>query len=351
MDHTCDLLVIGGGMAGLVAGSVASEAGLSTILLRKGQSATAFSSGAIDVIGYLPEATEPFTSPKEGLTAIAGLYPLHPYSILGYGEDIEPENVVSEIIGRTRESISWLKKTLRNTVASLYGDFKRNIFPITILGTTKPTCLVQKTMYSETLHKDEENVLLFAGFIHQSFPIVLLAPGGLVITAAVIGLSARSTSLGELFGLRRLDRKVLYYSITGLVLGIFLGILTRNRFEMTLIPEGFTGIAFVAPLIGATEELLFRGYMQGKLRRGGRAFSILSASAFHTSYKLLVILTLAMPLQFDFFFLIFWTFIGGILFGILRDFSGSSIPPVMAHAAFDIVLYGGMATAPVWVWS
>lgn len=164
MDHTCDLLVIGGGMAGLVAGSVASEAGLSTILLRKGQSATAFSSGAIDVIGYLPEASEPFTSPKEGLTAIAGLYPLHPYSILGYGENIEPENVVSEIIGRTQESISWLKKNLRNTVASLYGDFKRNIFPITILGTTKPTCLVQKTMYSETLHKDEENVLLFAGF-------------------------------------------------------------------------------------------------------------------------------------------------------------------------------------------
>ncbi len=163
MDMDCDLLVIGGGMAGLVAGSVAAEDGLSTILIRKGQSATAYSSGAIDVIGYLPDASEPFTKPKEGLTAIAGLYPLHPYSIIGYSEGIEPDNVVTEIIKRTRSTISWLKKKLKNTVAPLIGDFRSNIFPLTILGTTKPTCLVQKTMYSESLG-DEDSVLLFSGF-------------------------------------------------------------------------------------------------------------------------------------------------------------------------------------------
>ncbi|MHA2352229.1 MAG: FAD-binding protein, partial [Candidatus Thorarchaeota archaeon] len=64
MDIECDLLVIGGGMAGLVAGTVAAEAGLSTILLRRGQSATAYSSGAIDVLGYLPDASEPFSTPE-----------------------------------------------------------------------------------------------------------------------------------------------------------------------------------------------------------------------------------------------------------------------------------------------
>jgi membrane protease YdiL (CAAX protease family) len=91
--------------------------------------------------------------------------------------------------------------------------------------------------------------------------------------------------------------------------------------------------------------------MQGQLRAGGKFFSILCASAFHTSYKLLLILTLAVPLQFDFFFLIFWTFAGGMLFGMLREFSGSTIPALLAHAVFDVVLYGGLATAPVWVWS
>ncbi len=164
MDMDCDLLVIGGGMAGLVAGTVAAETGLSTILLRKGQSATAYSSGAIDVIGYLPDASEPFITPEEGLTAVAGLYPLHPYSIIGYRESINPENVVDEIVKRTHEAITWLKNHLKDSVAPLIGDFESNIFPITILGTTKPTCLVQKTMYSEDLQTREDSVLLFAGF-------------------------------------------------------------------------------------------------------------------------------------------------------------------------------------------
>jgi membrane protease YdiL (CAAX protease family) len=155
----------------------------------------------------------------------------------------------------------------------------------------------------------------------------------------------------EAFGLNRLNRKVLLYILPAILLGLVLGILTRKRFDLTLIPYGFTGVAFVAPLVGATEELVFRGYIQGHLRPIGKVFSIITASTLHTSYKLLVILTLAIPLQFDFFFLIFWTFVGGVLFGILRELSGNTIPPVIAHAVFDIVLYGGLVSAPVWVWS
>jgi glycerol-3-phosphate dehydrogenase subunit B len=164
MDIECDLLVIGGGMAGLVAGTIASDEGISTILLRKGQSATAYSSGAIDVIGYLPEASEPFSSPAEGLTAVAGLYPLHPYSVVGYSEDVESDNVVTEIVGRARSTITWLAKNFKDSITPLKGSFDSNIYPITILGTTKPTCLIQETMYSETLEEREDSVLLFSGF-------------------------------------------------------------------------------------------------------------------------------------------------------------------------------------------
>ena len=194
-------------------------------------------------------------------------------------------------------------------------------------------------------------ILLFAGFIHHPFPHVLIAIAGLALTAAMIVSSTRNTSIRVLFGIGRLNRKILYYTLPALALGILLGILTRRRFELTLVPAGFTGVALLAPLIGAAEELLFRGYFQGQLRNIGRLFSVLCASAFHTCYKLLVILSLAVPLQFDFFFLILWTFIGGILFGILRELSGSSFPPAIAHAAFDVMVYGGMATAPVWVWT
>jgi len=163
MDLECDLLVIGGGMAGFVAGTIASNAGISTVVLRKGQSATAYSSGAIDMIGYLPEVSEPFSSPEEGLTTIAGLYPLHPYSIVGYSEDVEPSRVVAEIVERARGTIAWLKKYLKDTAASLIGSFDYNVHPITVLGTTKPTCLVQETMFSDSLQQNEDNVLLFVG--------------------------------------------------------------------------------------------------------------------------------------------------------------------------------------------
>lgn len=194
-------------------------------------------------------------------------------------------------------------------------------------------------------------ILLFAGFIHHSFPLLFLAIGGLAGTAAVIAYSIRHQTLRKAFGVTPLNRKILLYIIPAIILGLIMGILTRNRFELTLIPAGFTGIAFVAPLIGATEELVFRGYFQGQLRPIGRGFSILTATALHTSYKLLVILSLAAPLQFDFFFLIFWTFVAGLLIGTIRELSGSAVPPVFAHAVFDIVLYGGLASAPLWVWS
>ncbi|MFW9961475.1 MAG: anaerobic glycerol-3-phosphate dehydrogenase subunit GlpB [Candidatus Thorarchaeota archaeon] len=163
MKLESDLLVIGGGMAGLVAGTVAAESGVNTLLLRKGQSATACSSGAIDIIGYLPDATQSFSDPLEGLTAIAGLYPLHPYGVVGYANDVAPEEVVDTIIERVRNSVNWLKEHLEGTMASVVGDFSSNLYPISILGTTKPSCLVQQTMHSDTLYEREDSVLLFAG--------------------------------------------------------------------------------------------------------------------------------------------------------------------------------------------
>lgn len=163
MDLDADLVVIGGGMAGLVAGTVAAEAGLDTVLIRKGQSATAYSSGAIDVIGYLPEASDPFSSPAEGLFALSRLYPLHPYSVIGYDERIEPERIVDIIVERARETIIWFKTHLDGTMAAVTGEFDSNIHPITILGTTKPTCLIQKTMDCGDLEKHEDSVLLFVG--------------------------------------------------------------------------------------------------------------------------------------------------------------------------------------------
>jgi len=194
-------------------------------------------------------------------------------------------------------------------------------------------------------------ILLFAGFIHQAFPLLLIALGGLTLAGAVIAYSIRGQAIAEAFALNRFDRKVLLYSLLAIAIGALLGMLTRNTFDISLFPVRITAVALVAPLVGAAEELVFRGFIQGYLHPIGRVFSVVYASTVHTSYKLLVILSLSIPLQFDFFFLVLWTFVGGLLFGILRELSRSTLPPVIAHAVFDVVLYGGLATAPVWVWS
>jgi membrane protease YdiL (CAAX protease family) len=194
-------------------------------------------------------------------------------------------------------------------------------------------------------------ILLFAGFIHQTFPLLLIAVGGLALAGAAIAYSIRGQAVVEAFALKRVDHKVFLYSLLAIAIGALLGMLTRNTFDISLFPVRITAVALVAPLVGAAEELIFRGYIQGKLQPIGRIFSVVYASAVHTSYKLLVILTLSVPLQFDFFFLVLWTFLGGLLFGILRELSRSTLPPMIAHAVFDVVLYGGLATVPVWVWT
>ena len=194
-------------------------------------------------------------------------------------------------------------------------------------------------------------ILLFAGFIHRTYPLKLLALAGLLVSAAVIAYSLRGQRYSRAFALDRYTRKTLLYSLAGLILGGVLALLTRRSFDLSFFPVRISGVALVAPLVGAAEELIFRGYIQGHVRPVGKIFAIVYASSVHTCYKLLVILSLSLPLQFDFFFLIFWTFIGGLIFGALRELSDSSLPPLLAHALFDVVLYGGMVASPAWVWS
>ena len=194
-------------------------------------------------------------------------------------------------------------------------------------------------------------ILIFAAFIHRPFPLLLLAIAGITLTGAAIAYSIRGQAIAEAFALDHFHRKVLLFCLLAIPIGALLGMLTRNTFDVSLFPVRITFVALVAPMVGAFEELIFRGYIQGHLRPIGRYFSVVYASAVHTSYKLLVILTLSLPLQFDFFFLVCWTFLGGLLFGSLREFSQSTLPAMMAHAVFDVVVYGGLATIPVWVWT
>ena len=145
--------------------------------------------------------------------------------------------------------------------------------------------------------------------------------------------------------------QIAFLVFAAILFGSLLGLVHNFLYDAPLLPSSLTKFALTAPLIGIVEELIFRGYIQGHLRPIGRIFPVVYAATVHTCYKLLVILSLSISLSFDFFFLVFWTFVGGLLFGALRELSGSTVPPVIAHAVFDVVLYGGLVTSPVWVWS
>ncbi len=154
-----DVLVIGGGMAGLAAATIAQQRGAETLLLCKGESATSMSSGAVDVMGYLPRSLEPIESPMEGLLGLASLYPLHPYVLLGTSSESDVFN--AHII---EEPIEWLKKSVDGGEFKLIGSLNQNRFPICVLGSSKPTCLVQDTMDSGSLGENgQADVMLFVG--------------------------------------------------------------------------------------------------------------------------------------------------------------------------------------------
>ncbi|NHJ13879.1 MAG: anaerobic glycerol-3-phosphate dehydrogenase subunit B [Candidatus Thorarchaeota archaeon] len=162
MDLDADVLVIGGGMAGLIAGTVTAQSGLSTVLVRKGQSATEYSSGAIDILGYLPESFIPFSSPIEGLQILPDLYPLHPYSLFAHQEE-DAQKKAERVVSLVGASVEWLTEALAGSIAPIRGSLDSNLFPLTILGTSKPTCLLQETMWYGNLLQEDDSVLLFAG--------------------------------------------------------------------------------------------------------------------------------------------------------------------------------------------
>lgn len=195
-------------------------------------------------------------------------------------------------------------------------------------------------------------ILLFAWFIHGNTVQFAIDVSGLVLAAAMISFSAKDLpSLLSGLGVSSFTTKAFYYSLAGLGMGISLALICRIRSNLSLFPATLTGIAWVVPLVGVTEELFFRGYLQGVLSTHGTIASIVISSLGHTLYKYLVLRSVPYPAAFDFPVLLILTFGGGLLFGLSRALSKSIIPPAIAHGVFDVLAYGGLSSWPAWVWS
>jgi membrane protease YdiL (CAAX protease family) len=194
-------------------------------------------------------------------------------------------------------------------------------------------------------------ILVFACFIHDSLPAKLLAFGGLLVCALTIVTGSGQDAFLKILGLGELSLKGLLFTGAGMLLGTAFALFTRLHFHLSPFPGSLSLVAVVASLTGATEELVFRGYIQGRLNRVHPFFALGYAAIAHTAYKLLVIYSLGRPGEFDFLFLTRWTLLGGLVFGFLRYFSKRIYPPLAAHVLFDVLVYGGSVVLPFWVWS
>jgi membrane protease YdiL (CAAX protease family) len=195
-------------------------------------------------------------------------------------------------------------------------------------------------------------ILVFAFFIGQKHGLVVVALAGLILSVIVISIRIRNVKdLPVVFGFGKFYIPSLFFLPFAIIAGVLFGVIYRDSLDIGLIPSRLTGFAILASMIGATEELLFRGYFQTQIRKYGAFLSVLFASMAHTAYKFLFFLPIDAGLRIDLSGLLLWTFVGGLIFGLLKENSKSTIYPILGHVAFDIIVYGDRIISPWWIWT
>jgi|GEM_PF-5499457 Anaerobic glycerol-3-phosphate dehydrogenase len=137
MSRIVDVLVVGSGMAGLVAALAAADQGRSVRLLTTGMGSLAISGGSVDFLGY---ADGRFAAdPWQGL---AMLPEDHPYSLLG----AESVRSAFQFFANVMEGQHWPMRP-----ALSQDGTPRNTQLPTIMGTLKPTYLLPASLHTEAL--------------------------------------------------------------------------------------------------------------------------------------------------------------------------------------------------------
>ena len=144
-----DVVINGGGLAGLTCGIVLQEQGKRCVIINNGQAAIDFASGSLDLLSRLPNGTFVKNIP-ENLTALSAQLPQHPYSIMGAervlakAQDFEKlaESLNLDLIGSTAENHlrvtglgslrgAWLSP---NSVPTVQGETPFPYKKIAVLG-------------------------------------------------------------------------------------------------------------------------------------------------------------------------------------------------------------------------
>lgn len=137
-----DVIVIGGGFAGLMAAAVSAKRGKKVTLLTYGSGSFPLNSGLIDIMARPIDETICAT-PVEGIQVLPAQ---HPY-----------KRVAASTV---EEAVAFFKELCEEEKYPYSGSLTKHQWVVTALGTMKPTCLVPKTMLGDLCLKKEEIVLV-----------------------------------------------------------------------------------------------------------------------------------------------------------------------------------------------
>ena len=182
--------------------------------------------------------------------------------------------------------------------------------------------------------------IVFAWYIHAPFPLSVIAYLSIAAAAFIISLQMLppATMLTHFYH-DLLSPKMLLFNILGLQMGIAAALYYRHSFGMFLLPGTINSFAIVAVCIAVVEELVFRGFIQGTLQKVNTTFSVVFASLSHAAYKATLFLAPFAAQRIDASSLFFISLLLFLVLGLLKQYSKSIVPCIIAHVIFDGLPY------------
>src|SRR5262245_16210574 len=146
-----DTIVIGAGLAGLMGALALAEAGRAPLLLAKGQGATHWTAGTIDVWGSAD-------NPRAALDDLIAQHSEHPYARIG--------------IAGIAEALDRFRGLMEAAHYPYVGSLDRNVLLPTAIGALRPASLLPATMAAGDTRLGGGTSLLIAGFreLRDFFP-------------------------------------------------------------------------------------------------------------------------------------------------------------------------------------
>ena len=148
------------------------------------------------------------------------------------------------------------------------------------------------------------------------------------------------------FALRPIQHNAKIWLLLAVVVSVLLSVCYRSFLGEAPALTTLRLFSLTAISIGATEELVFRGYFYGVYRSRATWVAISFSALAHTAYKTAIFLPFPSVTLWNLSLL---TFLAGLFLGWMRSASGSLWPCLFFHAVFDLWVYGDQLT-PWWVW-